>query len=720
MKTTLIKLSPCLIIALSLICFNQHAYSQPTYRGVDIDVHSLATDQSGNVYAGGYFIYAGNNVDVMHIAVWNPNNHTWSALVESPGSSKPGVFGWFSFGYPMPQEDGDVRAIAIGNNGKVYVGGYFSAAGGRSAPNIAVWDPVSVTWTNLGSGIYDNFGGMNSSVNAMTIWNNKLYVVGSFSMAGGIAANNIAVWDIASSTWSNVGCLPQNIGTASAIATPDGLNFYVGGNGGIFHGTLDIGSGTIDKWQPMGSLGGAVNAIAITPTGRLFVGGRFSFDRGISYCYLAEWTNAFFVLVQDAQGEPEGGCTGGNCSYNEVHALSVVDDNLIIGGRFELPIVFPFSSSIKGWVENISRFNLTTNTWFVLGPGSDNGVTGVKIGNNVVCALASGTNWIVETNGFVSAHKIEYVGGSLDTIVGNGDCVDNLAAWDSVANAWSILGNNIPPTVSITSPVDRSVILPPVNTYITANAADIDCAVANVAFYVNGVLLGNVASSPYSIPWNNVPPGTYLLTAQATDTDGAMTTSAAVSVRVDAPPTVSITSPANGAVFSAPASITINANANDSDGTVSRVDFYQGSTLIGTGSQVPNSSIWTFTWTSVPVGTYSLTARATDNNGAVTTSAARSVSVIVDVPPTVSITSPGNGAVFTAPANIPITANAASGNQVMAVLFYQGTTLIGSDTTAPYSTTWNNVPPGTYTLTAKAVDNRGVMTTSTGVTIQVQ
>ena len=89
------------------------------------------------------------------------------------------------------------------------------------------------------------------------------------------------------------------------------------------------------------------------------------------------------------------------------------------------------------------------------------------------------------------------------------------------------------------------------------------------------------------------------------------------------PPTVSITSPANGATFSAPANITINAAASDSDGTVSKVDFYQGSALLGTDTTSPYS----FTWNSVPDGNYILTAEATDDDGAVTTSSAVSISV---------------------------------------------------------------------------------------------
>jgi hypothetical protein len=85
---------------------------------------------------------------------------------------------------------------------------------------------------------------------------------------------------------------------------------------------------------------------------------------------------------------------------------------------------------------------------------------------------------------------------------------------------------------------------------------------------------------------------------------------------------VSITSPANGASFTAPASITINANASDNV-SVSKVDFYNGSTLLGTDTSSPYS----FSWTNVAAGSYTVTAKATDNQGASTTSAAVSLTV---------------------------------------------------------------------------------------------
>jgi Bacterial Ig domain/Malectin domain len=89
------------------------------------------------------------------------------------------------------------------------------------------------------------------------------------------------------------------------------------------------------------------------------------------------------------------------------------------------------------------------------------------------------------------------------------------------------------------------------------------------------------------------------------------------------PPTVSITSPANGATFTAPANITINATASDSDGAVSKVDFYQGTTLLGTDTTSPYS----FAWNNVAVGNYALKAVATDNAGATATSAVVNVTV---------------------------------------------------------------------------------------------
>lgn len=185
------------------------------------------------------------------------------------------------------------------------------------------------------------------------------------------------------------------------------------------------------------------------------------------------------------------------------------------------------------------------------------------------------------------------------------------------------------------------------------------------------------------------------------------------------PPSVTLTAPANGATFTAPATVTLSANASDPDGTIARVDFYNGGSLIGSDTTSPYS----VGWSNVAAGTYSLTAVATDNSGDTTRSAGVSITVnsTTNTPPTVSIASPASGSSYAAPTTVAITANAGDPNgSVTKVDFYAGTTLIGTDTTSPYSVNWANAAPGTYSITARATDNAGAVTTSAAVSVTLR
>ncbi len=270
------------------------------------------------------------------------------------------------------------------------------------------------------------------------------------------------------------------------------------------------------------------------------------------------------------------------------------------------------------------------------------------------------------------------------------------------------------PTVSLTAPANNAVFLPGASITVSANAADTGGSVAKVDFFDGATLIGTDITSPYSIAWTNAASGTHTITARATDNQGVATTSAAVTIRVDTPPGVNITAPANNAVFVAPANITVTANATDTDGTVSKVEFLDGATLVGTVTTAPYS----ITLTNVAPGSHSYTARATDNNNAVTTSSA--VPIVVNTAPTVSITSPANNAIFAVPANITVNATAAdSDGTVTKVDFFDGATLVGTSTAAPYSFTITNAAGGSHVLTAKATDNRGTVTTSAAITVSV-
>jgi beta-glucanase (GH16 family) len=185
--------------------------------------------------------------------------------------------------------------------------------------------------------------------------------------------------------------------------------------------------------------------------------------------------------------------------------------------------------------------------------------------------------------------------------------------------------NNTPPIASITSPANSAAFLTPASITINATATDADGSIFKVEFYKDATLLSTVTSAPYTYTWAGATAGNYALTVKATDNGGLTTTSSVVNISVSNPikPTASITSPANNSSFTPPATITINADAADANGTVTKVDFYNGATLLGTSTTSPYS----FTWNSVPLGDYVLTVKATDNDGNETVSTAVATSV---------------------------------------------------------------------------------------------
>jgi lysozyme family protein len=177
---------------------------------------------------------------------------------------------------------------------------------------------------------------------------------------------------------------------------------------------------------------------------------------------------------------------------------------------------------------------------------------------------------------------------------------------------------------------------------LAATASDPENSLARVEFYNGTTLLNTDTTAPYAFTWSSVPAGTYALRAVAYDSAGATASSSTSTVTVTAPPnqppTVTLTSPANAATFTAPATVTLSANATDSDGTIARVEFYNGATLLNSDTATP----YTFTWSSVPAGTYSVKAVAYDNSGASTTSAVSTITV------NTSTTTPPTGVAFTA------------------------------------------------------------------------
>ena len=185
------------------------------------------------------------------------------------------------------------------------------------------------------------------------------------------------------------------------------------------------------------------------------------------------------------------------------------------------------------------------------------------------------------------------------------------------------------------------------------------------------------------------------------------------STPLNVPPTVAITSPANGQYFTAPANATIVANANDPDGSVTNVAFFDGVTLLG-GT---NNSPYTIT-VGIALGSHALTAVATDNLGLSTTSSVVNVTVgVAAFPPSVTLTNPANNAVLSSSANVAIGASVSNSvGTVTNVQFFDGVTSLGNDTNSPYSVALR-LAVGLHNLTAVASDNLGVTTTSAVVSV---
>jgi hypothetical protein len=185
-------------------------------------------------------------------------------------------------------------------------------------------------------------------------------------------------------------------------------------------------------------------------------------------------------------------------------------------------------------------------------------------------------------------------------------------------------------------------------------------------------------------------------------------------------PTVSITAPANNANVEKGSSQTITATASDASSSVTSVEFLVNGTVVNTDTTSPYSYAWSTT--SVALGSYTLTARATDTYNNKTTSSGVIVNVRDSIAPTVSLTAPVAGSTLVG--TVSLTANASdntNGSGLARVEFLVNGTVVNTDTTSPYSYSWNTttVTDGTYSLAARAFDNATTANSATSTAVSV-
>ena len=321
----------------------------------------------------------------------------YPSLCASDGTSQcapfvPGDEYWVeSFGQPGMTYI--VRALTMDEQGNLYAGGGFVAAGGVGASRIARWDGSA--WHPLGSG-------MNHWVYALAVdGQGNLYVGGDFTTAGGVDASHIARWD--GNAWHPLGSGIN--GVVMALALDGQGNLYAGGDfttaggmnanyiarwdGSTWH---PLGSGMVGSWDP------SVSALAVDGHNDLYAGGQFTNTGGVDANYIARWDGSAWHPLRRGVGG----------AYPTVWALAFDEQgNLYVGGSF--------TSAGDQHARNIARWD--GSTWHVLGSGV----------NYFVYTLAPDRQGNLYAGG-----KFTYAGSVMTPYV---------ARWDG--SAWHSLGSGM-------------------------------------------------------------------------------------------------------------------------------------------------------------------------------------------------------------------------------------------------------------------------------------
>lgn len=340
--------------------------------GLDGPVFAYATDNSGNLYAGGSFL----NGQV------TPN---------IPGA-EPTVFGtrlngigkwngaqWSPLGSGVSNSTGDavVSAVAVDGN-TVYVGGSFETAGGVSAKNVAkaVWNGTTWTWSPLGSG---TLNGVNAPVNSLLLVGTGstavLYVGGSFTVAtDGTSPKTVnGVARFSNGTWS---ALTQS-SISGVASTGDPVVFALALNpttgeillGGHFETAGPVSSVNLARWNPVTStfgsvvtgLDGDVLTLLGSSTGETYAGGLFVTANGVPVNKIMRLSSTYAV-TKLANGVDDNVESGQN-----VNCIARRGRYVYVGGFFSS--VDPVDRFTRVTAQNVARFDTVTGVWSALGSG---------------------------------------------------------------------------------------------------------------------------------------------------------------------------------------------------------------------------------------------------------------------------------------------------------------------------------------------------------------
>jgi subtilisin len=368
---------------------------------------------------------------------------------------------------------------------------------------------------------------------------------------------------------------------------PNGLSSQVGigagincpdYNAGCYHGTHVAGI-AVGKRNVLGS-----NAGGMAPGATLIPIQVFVEDCSVAPCTLSAFTSDMILALDHV--------------YSLNSAYKIASVNMSLGG---LPMASPCDSaspSLTASINSLRAANIAT----VIASGNNSNATQVSFPACISSAITVGSttkqNAIASYSNGGTSVKLLAPGSSIYSSLpggGYGTLSGTSMATPHVAGAWATVRGARP--AALVSDVLNAFTLTGTPILDTRNGLTQPLIQINAAINALG---GNIA------------------------------------------PTVSLTAPLNNSTYTAPASITLTSTATDSDGTIIKVEFYSGATLLSTSTSAPYS----FNWVNVAAGTYTLTAKAYDNAGAATVSAP--ITVTVNASGRINVAAQINGGVATA------------------------------------------------------------------------
>ena len=337
-------------------------YGNTTGTGIGTRVNAVEILPDSRILAGGVFPYVDSvpvaNIAVQGAATWQPvatgfDGEVYGLAPRGSGFAAVGFFArspagisnfvaewngttWQSLGGGTNFWTMDVATLA---NGDLVASGYFTVAGTTPAMHIARWD--GTTWHALGQGVGP--GQSNPIATLHPLANGDLVVGGSFSVAGGAAAQNLAVWNGA--VWQPIFGLDGSVRSVLELQNGEWIvgGYFLNAGGAAANGIARWNGTT---WSTLGSgTDWAVFSLAEMPNGDIVAGGNFSSAGGAPANRVAKWDGAGWLPM------------GAGLPFLPMRLVVLPDGDLLAVGR----------NNFGTGNSSVSRWNGTS--WFSLGNG---------------------------------------------------------------------------------------------------------------------------------------------------------------------------------------------------------------------------------------------------------------------------------------------------------------------------------------------------------------